>query len=77
MKKYEFTGETKEIRLLFRTATLHRIRATVAFGSSSSARTAARSPCATARSASAPPARPEPGLKAGDSSTKNFFQKNA
>ena len=32
MKKYEFTGETKEIRLLFRTATLHRIRATVAFG---------------------------------------------
>ena len=32
MKKYEFTGETKEIRLLFRTVTLHRIRATVAFG---------------------------------------------
>lgn len=32
MKKYEFTGETKEIRLLCRTATLHRIRATVAFG---------------------------------------------
>ena len=32
MKKYEFTGETKEIRLLFRTTTLHRIRATVAFG---------------------------------------------
>lgn len=32
MKKYEFTGETKEIRLLFRTATLHRICATVASG---------------------------------------------
>ena len=32
MKKYEFTGETKEIKLLFRTVTLHRIRATVAFG---------------------------------------------
>ena len=32
MKKYEFTGETKEIRLLSRTATLHRIRATVTFG---------------------------------------------
>ena len=32
MKKYEFTGETKEIRLLFRTVTLRRIRATVAFG---------------------------------------------
>ena len=32
MKKYEFTGETKEIKLLFRTAVLHRIRATVSFG---------------------------------------------
>ena len=32
MKKYEFTGETKEINLLFRTATLHRIRAVVEFG---------------------------------------------
>ena len=48
-----------------------------AASSSSSARTAAPLPCATARSASAPPARPEPGLKAGDSSTKNFFQKSA
>ena len=32
MKKYEFTGETKQINLLFRTATLHRIRAVVEFG---------------------------------------------
>ena len=32
MKKYEFTGETKEVRVLFRTAVLHRIRATVSFG---------------------------------------------
>ena len=32
MKKYEFTGETKQIELLFRTATLHRIRAVVEFG---------------------------------------------
>ena len=32
MKKYEFTGETKKVELFFRTVTLHRIRATVAFG---------------------------------------------
>ena len=32
MKKYEFTGETKQVELLFRTATLHRIRAVVEFG---------------------------------------------
>ena len=32
MRKYEFTGETKQIELLFRTATLHRIRAVVKFG---------------------------------------------
>ena len=32
MKKYEFTGETKQIELLSRTATLHRIRAVVEFG---------------------------------------------
>ena len=32
MKKYEFTGETKQVQLLFRVATLHRIRAVVEFG---------------------------------------------
>ncbi len=32
MKKYEFTGETKTIDLLFRTITLRRIRATISFG---------------------------------------------
>ena len=32
MKKYEFTGETKQINLLSRTATLHRIRAVIEFG---------------------------------------------
>ena len=32
MKKFEFTGETKTINLLFRTATLHRIRAVAEFG---------------------------------------------
>lgn len=32
MKKFEFTGETKTINLLFRTATLHRIKAVVEFG---------------------------------------------
>ena len=32
MKKYEFTGETKRIELWNRTATLHRIKATVEFG---------------------------------------------
>ena len=32
MKKFEFTGETKTISLLFRTATLHRIRAVEEFG---------------------------------------------
>ena len=32
MKKFEFTGETKTISLLFRTATLHRIRAVAEFG---------------------------------------------
>ena len=32
MKKYEFTGETKQVELLSRTATLHRIRAVAGFG---------------------------------------------
>lgn len=32
MKKFEFTGETKTISLLFRTVTLHRIRAIAEFG---------------------------------------------
>lgn len=32
MKKYEFTGETKQVELLFGTATLYRIRAVVEFG---------------------------------------------
>ena len=32
MKKYEFTGETKRVELWNRTATLHRIKATVEFG---------------------------------------------
>lgn len=32
MKKFEFTGETKQVELLFRTATLHRIKAVVEFG---------------------------------------------
>ena len=32
MKKYEFTGETKEVRSRSGTVTLHRIRATAAFG---------------------------------------------
>ena len=32
MKKFEFTGETKTISLLFRTVTLHRIRAVAKFG---------------------------------------------
>lgn len=32
MKKYEFTGETKRVKLWNRTATLHRIKATVEFG---------------------------------------------
>lgn len=32
MKKYEFTGETKTITMLFRNVTLHRIRAIVDFG---------------------------------------------
>ena len=32
MKKYEFTGETKQVELLFRTATLHRIKAVAEFG---------------------------------------------
>lgn len=32
MKKYEFTGETKKVEMLFRIVTLHRIRATVSFG---------------------------------------------
>ena len=32
MKKFEFTGETKTISLLFRTTTLHRIRAVAEFG---------------------------------------------
>ena len=32
MKKYEFTGETKQVELWNRTAMLHRIRATVEFG---------------------------------------------
>ena len=32
MKKFEFTGETKTISLLFRIATLHRIRAVAEFG---------------------------------------------
>lgn len=32
MKKYEFTGETKEIQVLYRNVILHRIKAVVAFG---------------------------------------------
>ena len=32
MKKFEFTGETKQVELLFRTATLHRIKAVAEFG---------------------------------------------
>ena len=32
MKKYEFTGETKEIGFWFKTVTLHRIRAIRDFG---------------------------------------------
>ena len=32
MKKYEFTGETKQIDYLFKTVTLHRIKAVVSFG---------------------------------------------
>ena len=32
MKKYEFTGERKQIELSFKTVTLHRIRAVVDFG---------------------------------------------
>ena len=32
MKKYEFTGETKQVELLFRTVTLHRIKAVAEFG---------------------------------------------
>ena len=32
MKKYKFTGETKQVDLLFRTATLHRIKAVAEFG---------------------------------------------
>ena len=32
MKKFEFTGETKQVELLFRTATLHRIKAVEEFG---------------------------------------------
>ena len=32
MKKYEFTGETKQVEILFKTVTLHRIRAAVEFG---------------------------------------------
>ena len=32
MKKYEFTGETKQINTISRTVTLHRIKASVAFG---------------------------------------------
>ena len=32
MKKYEFTGETKEVQILFRKVILHRIKAVVAFG---------------------------------------------
>ena len=32
MKKYEFTGKTKRVELWNRTATLHRIKATVEFG---------------------------------------------
>ena len=32
MKKFEFTGESKTISLLFRTVTLHRIRAVAEFG---------------------------------------------
>lgn len=32
MKKYEFTGETKQIELLLRRVTLHRIRAVAEFG---------------------------------------------
>ncbi len=32
MRKYEFTGETRKIQLMFRTVTLHRIRAVISFG---------------------------------------------
>ena len=32
MKKYEFTGETKQINTINRTVTLHRIKASVTFG---------------------------------------------
>ena len=32
MRKYEFTGETKQVELLFRTVTLHRIKAVAEFG---------------------------------------------
>ena len=32
MKKYEFTGETKQINTINRTVTLHRIKASAAFG---------------------------------------------
>ena len=32
MKKYEFTGETKQINIINRTVTLHRIKASVTFG---------------------------------------------
>lgn len=32
MKKYEFTGETKQVELLFRTVTLQRIKAVAEFG---------------------------------------------
>ena len=32
MKKYEFTGETKQVELSFRTVTLHRIKAVAEFG---------------------------------------------
>ena len=32
MKKYEFTGETKQISTINGTVTLHRIKASVAFG---------------------------------------------
>lgn len=32
MKKYEFTGETRQINIINRTVTLHRIKASVTFG---------------------------------------------
>ena len=32
MKKFEFTGETRQVELLFRTVTLHRIKAVAEFG---------------------------------------------